>query len=673
MTATFPNPFPQYLDSSGVPIIGAKLEFFVAGTTTQIVTYQDEGLSTPNTNPVLTGSDGRVGPIFLTSTKYKVTLRDASDVLLDTADNLEPGETSAVTDVIDSMFRIVDDGDATKKLAFEVSGIDTATVRTVTALNESGTMVLAAATQTLTNKTIDLTDNTVTGTLAEFNTALSDDDFASLGGNETFTGDKSFDGDITVQGKSIIVESAGSGVDSLAALNTARTAAGVGGVIKLADGLDYELSATFTLNVASQTLIIPSGASITLQSGSAGNAIDVTAANVTITGSGEIDCAGEDSGIIVSSTGKGFRILGDDLTIKDSTARAINASDAWASDSFAFIKGVRVYWTASGVEAAKLVIPLVINCDTVVGGTDLQNLIIRDCIVDYSAWSVEDIAEVSYPSSGNPNTIGIRLRANNEDVAFNWIIDNNQVLLPTATSSADWDPVNHGNSADGAGQRRPTGFEITAIRSTYTYSGKTGTFTAAETVTGGTSGATVVVDTEGSLSFTGLTRVKNFRQGETLTGGTSGATATFESIQGHLRNGKVNNNVVKGGDLQFSFGQGDNISFVGNRMEGNATSYNMEYASGVSVYGSGNYFDSAIAGKNISCTNTKNIHLPGSHVIVGKNSAFPTNSGFSCEGVDEANLTGSKFMAGADSIELIKIATAGSETNFTFVCACVGS
>jgi len=40
---------------------------------------------------------------------------------------------------------------------------------------------------TFSNKTFDLTDNTLTGTLAEFNTALSDDDFVSLTGSETLT------------------------------------------------------------------------------------------------------------------------------------------------------------------------------------------------------------------------------------------------------------------------------------------------------------------------------------------------------------------------------------------------------------------------------------------------------------------------------------------------------
>jgi hypothetical protein len=44
-----------------------------------------------------------------------------------------------------------------------------------------------SATATLTNKTIDLANNTVTGTVAEFNTALSDGDFATIAGTETLT------------------------------------------------------------------------------------------------------------------------------------------------------------------------------------------------------------------------------------------------------------------------------------------------------------------------------------------------------------------------------------------------------------------------------------------------------------------------------------------------------
>jgi hypothetical protein len=47
--------------------------------------------------------------------------------------------------------------------------------------------VTAAGTLTLTNKTIALGSNTVSGTTAQFNTALTDNDFATLAGAETLT------------------------------------------------------------------------------------------------------------------------------------------------------------------------------------------------------------------------------------------------------------------------------------------------------------------------------------------------------------------------------------------------------------------------------------------------------------------------------------------------------
>jgi|688.fasta_scaffold01402_28 hypothetical protein len=59
--------------------------------------------------------------------------------------------------------------------------------RTITLPNATGTVVLKDTTDTLTNKSISLTTNTVTGTIAEFNTALTDADFATLAGSETLT------------------------------------------------------------------------------------------------------------------------------------------------------------------------------------------------------------------------------------------------------------------------------------------------------------------------------------------------------------------------------------------------------------------------------------------------------------------------------------------------------
>ena len=69
----------------------------------------------------------------------------------------------------------------------------TASGQTLT-VNIDNTVATLTGTQTLTNKTIDLTDNTISGTTTEFNTALSDNDFATQAGTETLT-NKTIDAD----------------------------------------------------------------------------------------------------------------------------------------------------------------------------------------------------------------------------------------------------------------------------------------------------------------------------------------------------------------------------------------------------------------------------------------------------------------------------------------------
>jgi hypothetical protein len=79
--------------------------------------------------------------------------------------------------------------------AGDVSAVSSGTGITVTngtgpipsiAIDTTVTADLTTA-QTLTNKTVNLASNTLTGTISQFNTALSDADFATLAGTETLT------------------------------------------------------------------------------------------------------------------------------------------------------------------------------------------------------------------------------------------------------------------------------------------------------------------------------------------------------------------------------------------------------------------------------------------------------------------------------------------------------
>jgi len=87
--------------------------------------------------------------------------------------------TAVVTN--DSGFRIRDNSDNTKQLAFECSGISGGTTRTLTAPDVDGTLVLLAASQTLTNKTLTspVLTSPVLNTGLSGSAFLDEDDMAS--------------------------------------------------------------------------------------------------------------------------------------------------------------------------------------------------------------------------------------------------------------------------------------------------------------------------------------------------------------------------------------------------------------------------------------------------------------------------------------------------------------
>jgi parallel beta-helix repeat protein len=91
----------QFFTNTGVPLTGGKLYTYAAGTTTPAATYTTFAGSTAHTNPVVLDSAGRVpngGEIWLTNgSSYKFVLKDSSDVLIATYDNVSGiGDSAAL-------------------------------------------------------------------------------------------------------------------------------------------------------------------------------------------------------------------------------------------------------------------------------------------------------------------------------------------------------------------------------------------------------------------------------------------------------------------------------------------------------------------------------------------------------------------------------------------------
>lgn len=86
-TNLFPTPVMQFFDANGNPLAGGKLFTYAAGTTTPQATYTNYGGGTANTNPVILDSAGRAA-IWLNNNRYYMVLKDANDVQIWTADDV---------------------------------------------------------------------------------------------------------------------------------------------------------------------------------------------------------------------------------------------------------------------------------------------------------------------------------------------------------------------------------------------------------------------------------------------------------------------------------------------------------------------------------------------------------------------------------------------------------
>lgn len=78
----------RHFDANANPLAGGKLYTYQAGTTTPQATYTDSSGGTPNANPVVLDSSGYAAVWLDPSLSYKFVLKDSSDVVQWTTDNV---------------------------------------------------------------------------------------------------------------------------------------------------------------------------------------------------------------------------------------------------------------------------------------------------------------------------------------------------------------------------------------------------------------------------------------------------------------------------------------------------------------------------------------------------------------------------------------------------------
>lgn len=575
------------------------------GTSTNITTYTDSGLTTPASNPHVANALGICGPLYWSDAveaevTFSVTTADAATTLLQvdyadgtfTASYVQVGqltlfEETATGDGSDTIFVLEDvvasspyqmnvtiDGLLQNKGSYTVTSDGTDTTVTFSEAPPNGGVIwFTAATLQALSETIavDQSSATVLATGSATSRTLAD----------------------WMQRIDYYVKPAGSGSDSLSAITTAIAAAGAGGVVSLIPGQDYELSSNINLNLDDQTFLIPAGSSLTLRSGVSQPAFRINADRCSIIGAGpstsKIDCVGRQNGIVINSGSVGMTVAG--LSIIDPLNRGIIGTDCFSATSRMVWKNIWVVYTTVGTAAVGMTyIPLMFNIQGDLA-VDVENFEIIDCVADASAFTVEQIAEMGYPSSGSPNINGMRVNQSGTGFIKNGKIRGNRVILPTTTDGDNWNPTTYGNAPDGAGLRRPTCLELK------------------------TTAANQVLDVD------------------------------------------FDDNWAIGGALGHSFGTLSRIRYNNNRAE-DQTDYCLEAATGEQMIGDGNYFGGRYAGKVVSTTNMERVHLTNSTIYgpsTASSSFASTATAVATTGVDEMNLDGTRFIAMNASIPMWRI------------------
>jgi len=278
----------QSIGSYAVPLV----VWFKAGsglTNTGAFTVAIDGLAAKNVK-LVDSSTPHAGAVTAAGV-YGLAYEASADVLI----LLNPKESMSATSTTTLTNKTFDltDNTLVGTLAELSSAISDATVAST------------AGTETLTNKTFDLTDNTLAGTLAELSSAISDATVASTAGTETLT-NKTING-ATLGATTLAgaITGAAQVVSNIEAKDWAETVNAMGS-ISGANDVDYTAGGWVTMTITGSTTLTITNPPASDKGGSLLLEITNGGSNVTVT-NGEQSSSGGAT-MTLTTSGKDFVI-----------------------------------------------------------------------------------------------------------------------------------------------------------------------------------------------------------------------------------------------------------------------------------------------------------------------------------------------------------------------------
>ena len=102
MAQLFIDPIARIFTNAGLVGVGYKYYFYATGTTTPVTTYQNEALTVPNTNPVVSDSNGRFPKIYYSDlSQLKLVVKDQNGNVIEGASADPVGTTASAVSLND--------------------------------------------------------------------------------------------------------------------------------------------------------------------------------------------------------------------------------------------------------------------------------------------------------------------------------------------------------------------------------------------------------------------------------------------------------------------------------------------------------------------------------------------------------------------------------------------